>query len=219
MPPSLLRCCRATPSKTKNQIVLGAATLAQLHKHVGRVRHGLLRNAQGRARLRPPDANCSSSERRRCPPSGASQTLHTSMGTGAMIPIGIEPPAFQKFLHKPGPDPERPRHGPCPIRGQASIPQRRSPDLNNGSPRPGTRRSRPSRNGGGAERASTVLPVQYPAEIENYRSIGSTPLLLAGGLAVGAVVALGLTLVASVRRRRRDLALLKSLGFTQRTAD
>jgi ABC-type lipoprotein release transport system permease subunit len=30
------------------------------------------------------------------------------------------------------------------------------------------------------------------------------------------VVALGLTLVASVRRRRRDLALLKTLGFTRR---
>jgi ABC-type lipoprotein release transport system permease subunit len=33
---------------------------------------------------------------------------------------------------------------------------------------------------------------------------------------VGAVVALGLTLVASVRRRRRDLALLKTLGATRR---
>ena len=35
-------------------------------------------------------------------------------------------------------------------------------------------------------------------------------------LALGAVVALALTLVASVRRRRRDLALLKALGFTPR---
>ena len=34
--------------------------------------------------------------------------------------------------------------------------------------------------------------------------------------AAGAVVALGLTLVASVRRRRREVALLKTLGFTQR---
>ncbi len=53
-----------------------------------------------------------------------------------------------------------------------------------------------------------------PAEIINYKTMGSMPAILAGGLAFGAVVALGLTLAASVRRRRRDLALLKALGFT-----
>jgi predicted outer membrane lipoprotein len=35
-------------------------------------------------------------------------------------------------------------------------------------------------------------------------------------LAIGAVVALGLTLVASVNRGRRDLALLRTLGFKSR---
>ena len=60
-----------------------------------------------------------------------------------------------------------------------------------------------------------VLGVQQPAEIVTYRSNGATPVILASGLAVGAAVALGLTLVASVRRRRRDLALLKTLGFTR----
>src|SRR5207302_10278822 len=39
---------------------------------------------------------------------------------------------------------------------------------------------------------------------------------LAAGLAAGAIVALGLTLAASVRRRRQDLALLKTIGCTQR---
>jgi hypothetical protein len=55
-----------------------------------------------------------------------------------------------------------------------------------------------------------------PAEIVNYRSMGATPAILGGGLALGAVVALALTLVASVRRRRRELALLKTLGFVRR---
>jgi hypothetical protein len=55
-----------------------------------------------------------------------------------------------------------------------------------------------------------------PAEIVNYRSMGTTPAILGGGLALGAVVALALTLVASVRRRRRELALLKTLGFVRR---
>jgi ABC-type antimicrobial peptide transport system permease subunit len=66
------------------------------------------------------------------------------------------------------------------------------------------------------ELVANVLPVQRPAEIVNYKSMGTMPLVLAGGVAAGAVVALGLALVSSVRRRRRDLALLKTLGFTRR---
>jgi ABC-type antimicrobial peptide transport system permease subunit len=55
-----------------------------------------------------------------------------------------------------------------------------------------------------------------PAEIVNYRTMGTTPAILGGGLALGAVAALALTLVASVRRRRREIALLKTLGFVRR---
>jgi ABC-type lipoprotein release transport system permease subunit len=61
-----------------------------------------------------------------------------------------------------------------------------------------------------------VLGVQRPAQIVDYRSIGATPVVLATGLAAGAVIALALTLIASVRRRRRDLAIMKTLGFTRR---
>ena len=52
----------------------------------------------------------------------------------------------------------------------------------------------------------TALPVQHPAQISNYRTMNATPALLAVGLIAGAVAALGLTLFASVRSRRRDLA-------------
>lgn len=72
-------------------------------------------------------------------------------------------------------------------------------------------RNDPNSGGGTFE----VLPVQQPAEIVNYRTMGTTPVLLALALSTGAVVALGFTLVASVRRRRRDLALLKSIGFVR----
>jgi predicted lysophospholipase L1 biosynthesis ABC-type transport system permease subunit len=65
------------------------------------------------------------------------------------------------------------------------------------------------------ELVANVLPVQRPAEIVNYRSMGTMPVILAGGVAAGAVAGLGFALVASVRRRRRDLALLKTLGFTR----
>ena len=46
--------------------------------------------------------------------------------------------------------------------------------------------------------------------------MGTTPALLGLALALGATSALGLTLVASVRRRRREFAMLKTLGFTRR---
>jgi len=71
---------------------------------------------------------------------------------------------------------------------------------------------------GGASLADKVdlLPAQRPAEIVNYKSMGAMPAVLAGALAAAAVAALGLTLMASVRRRRRDFALLKTLGFTRR---
>jgi len=60
-----------------------------------------------------------------------------------------------------------------------------------------------------------VLGVLRPAQIVNYRSIGSTPIFLAAGRATGAVLALGLTLTSS-RRRRCEFALLKTFGFTYR---
>jgi ABC-type antimicrobial peptide transport system permease subunit len=73
----------------------------------------------------------------------------------------------------------------------------------------------PSNGNCGGNQAS-VLAVQRPAQIVNYRSMGFTPLLLAVALAAGATIALGLTLVASVRRRRHELAILKAIGFTPR---
>jgi hypothetical protein len=62
----------------------------------------------------------------------------------------------------------------------------------------------------------TLYPVEKPAEIVNYRSMGATPSLLAAGVALGAIVALATALSASVRSRRRELALLKALGFSGR---
>jgi ABC-type lipoprotein release transport system permease subunit len=69
---------------------------------------------------------------------------------------------------------------------------------------------------GAASNDIVVLGVQRPAQIVNYRSIGSTPLILAAALGAGAVAGLALTLMASVRRRWRELALLKSLGLGPR---
>jgi hypothetical protein len=61
-----------------------------------------------------------------------------------------------------------------------------------------------------------VVSALRQVEIANYRTVGTTPAVLAAVLATGALAALGLTLVASVRQRRRQFAVLKALGFTQR---
>ena len=45
--------------------------------------------------------------------------------------------------------------------------------------------------------------------------MGAAPLVLAGTLTAAAVVALALTLAASVRRRSRDYALLKTQGLVR----
>jgi ABC-type lipoprotein release transport system permease subunit len=60
-----------------------------------------------------------------------------------------------------------------------------------------------------------VQSVLRPAEIVDYRSMGTTPAILGASLGTAALAALGLTLLASVRRRRRDLAVFKILGFTR----
>jgi hypothetical protein len=61
-----------------------------------------------------------------------------------------------------------------------------------------------------------VVRAQRPAEIVNASDIGSSPTILAAVLVVAALASLALALGSSVRRRRHDLALLKTLGFTRR---
>ncbi|MCE9622770.1 MAG: FtsX-like permease family protein [Actinomycetia bacterium] len=61
-----------------------------------------------------------------------------------------------------------------------------------------------------------VVTDQKPGGIRNYEEVRSTPLVLAGVLALLAVATLATTLATSVRRRRRDFAVLQSLGFVRR---
>jgi hypothetical protein len=59
----------------------------------------------------------------------------------------------------------------------------------------------------------TVLTPYAPSEIENLRQIDSLPYVLAGLLGLLAATTIAHALVTSVRRRRHDLAILKTLGF------
>jgi hypothetical protein len=181
--------------ESPDQIVLGVATLAQLHKVVGdtvTVSYGTTSPTRllivGTATM---------------PAVGVSGVGgHLEMGTGAIVDYQLIPPPvrnpadttplgpnaiFVRF--RPGVTADRARKQVDQIARELSLP---------------------------TNFGVSVLTVQRPAEIVNYKSAGATTTLLSSALAAGAVSALGLMLVASVRRRRSDLALLKALGFTQR---
>ena len=56
---------------------------------------------------------------------------------------------------------------------------------------------------------------QRPGDIVSYAAVRDTPLVLAAGLALLAAAMLAHMLITGVRRRRRDLAVLKTLGLTR----
>jgi hypothetical protein len=56
---------------------------------------------------------------------------------------------------------------------------------------------------------------QRPGDIKNYAGIRDTPLILGAVLALLAVATLAHVLLTEVRRRRRDLAVLKTLGLVR----
>ena len=178
-----------------DQIVLGSATLGQLHRSVG----DTVEVAFGTS----PPTRLRIVGTATMPAIGIGGVSgHLSMGEGALADYRLIPPTVRNSF---GNSPDGPN----------AIFVRLKPGVAVGAARASLQRiagalSLPSNYG------VTLVGVQHPAEIVNYRSMGSTPAALGGALAAGAVVALGLTLVASVRSRRRELALLKTLGFTRR---
>jgi ABC-type lipoprotein release transport system permease subunit len=68
----------------------------------------------------------------------------------------------------------------------------------------------------GVRQLGPVTTATVPAEIERLHQIDWLPVALAGFLAALALIAIGHALVTSVRERRRELALLRTFGFTRR---
>ncbi len=67
-----------------------------------------------------------------------------------------------------------------------------------------------------AEFPGTVLTAVRPPDIENLQRVSNLPTSLALLFAFIAVITIGNTLVSSVRQRRRDFAVLRTLGFVRR---
>jgi ABC-type antimicrobial peptide transport system permease subunit len=130
-------------------------------------------------------------------PATGSNGTHLEMGTGALLSATLIPSIARNPLD-------------APVTGPNAIFVR----LRRGASA-GTLRQIANELSNTSDGGVDLLAVQRPAEIINYRSLGATPALLGGALAVGAASAFGLTLISSVRRRRREVALLKTLGFTR----
>src|SRR4029077_19365685 len=66
------------------------------------------------------------------------------------------------------------------------------------------------------QQSTCVVTAQRPNGVTNYASIDRTPAVLAALLAVLGIAVLGQFIVVSARQRRRDFAILKTLGLFRR---
>jgi len=64
---------------------------------------------------------------------------------------------------------------------------------------------------------ASIAPPEVPLELSNLRNVRVLPKLLMGFLALLAAAAVAHVLATSVRRRRRDFAMLRALGMTRRS--
>ena len=177
--------------RARGQVVLGSETLKQLHKRVGdSVMVGVGTGAQRRLLIVGTATF----------PAFGGQP-HTEMGTGALLDYRLIPAGSRNIFNLPG--------------GGPNVAFVRLRANSTGSAMSKLRAIAAVLSRAAQDNVS-VSTVQRPAEIADAGTLRSTPAALAGALAAGAILALGLTLVTSVRRRRRDLALLKVLGFTRR---
>ncbi len=174
-----------------DQIVVGGETLALLGKHVG----DTLQLSGGRGKSK------------RLTIVGTATLpaiVGPGMGVGAIVDYRLIPPAVRNQQGSPvsGPNAYFIRTKGPSSQALLSL-EKISATINNpNSPSPGS--------------AGGVIAALRPEEIVDSHSIVAIPAVLGAGLAVGAALALGTTLVASVRRRRRDLAVLKTLGLSGR---
>jgi hypothetical protein len=201
--------------RTNSQIVLGNQTLAQLHRRIGQT----VTVSYGAPADRPfyvPPTTLTIVGTATFPAVGYATSVadHTAMGTGALFSLGVEPKTFVQAISSKDPNLNGPAVVFVRLRSGVSASAGRANLARIAAVANATFAHDPN----GTGNYVTVLSVQRPAQIVDYRTVGTTPVLLAAALALGAIGALTVTLITSVRRRRRDLAILKTLGLTRRTA-
>ncbi len=188
MPPLL----QGRPLTRSDEIILGSATASRIHKSLGDTV-----TLAGRAEVLTVVGIGT------FPSIGVSGITHTSLGVGALVAQELIP-GFERGItgSQSGGD----------IGPQVIFVRFRRRTSRVASLAHLTEATRPLGDVAGL----FVEPVQRPAEITSLGSIATAPVLLAGALGIAAVTSLSLALGTAVRRRRRDLAILKSIGFTGR---
>jgi hypothetical protein len=180
------------------QIELGTVTLRQLGKKVGdRIRIGI-----------PPfEQTVVITGTVTLPSFGVGAADHPSLGRGAMIGEDTLLAAVGQRGGRP------PTAQSVPVFSSA-VAIDLAPDTT------GAQRARlvsriVSANPDGTPGGSYELSHARASAVVNTEQMGGQPLALAVGLAAAAVLSLALTVLSLVRRRRRELALLKALGMTR----
>ena len=200
-------------SLSKGTAVLGSATLAALHTHVG----GTITVSFGSPNTAPaylPPTPVVVAGTATFPAIAGSSTFsqHTGLGVGALLSTSALPAKFLRAVQPP--DPVLAGPGLIFVRMRQGVPASRARrDMQHAVE---VARAQFAMDPNATGDDVTVISVQRPAEIVNYQATGHTPEVLAGALGVGAVLALLLALAATVRTRRTDLAVLRTMGFTRR---
>jgi hypothetical protein len=190
------------PIAGPRQIELGVATLRQLGKRIGDT--VTVGSGQNRRTLTIVGTVT-------LPSIGLTLTDHVSLGRGAML-------ADRTLLAAQGLSPQLPAQRSVAPVSIPAFPSAVAIDL---APSVSGKAlvARISRaNPGGTPGGTYRLPQDRirGAAIVDAARMGSQPLALALAVAAGAVLSLALALLGLVRRRRRELALLKTLGLTRR---
>jgi hypothetical protein len=185
------------PLAGEYQVELGTVTMRQLGLHLG-----------DQVRIWPDTHLFTVVGTVTLPSIGVSETEHVSLGSGAMM----EEPALEAvqelatkqsslntaYQNNAG-DPGIPSAVAIDVSSAAAASRLTARII----------RAEPDKTPGGMYQ----LPPQQAAQIINFRQMGALPLALALGVAAAAIVALALTVLASVGEHRREFAVLKSLGM------
>jgi hypothetical protein len=182
--------------KVSDRIELGATTLRQLGKRVG----DTVAVSVGRTTLRLTIVGIVT-----LPSIGVALTDHVSLGTGAMLSentlLDLE------SVHTLDASSQE---------AISSLPSTVAIDLAPGVRSGSVVRSIVKADPGGDPGGVYEQPRVLGAPIVNANQMSGQPLALALALGVAALIALSAAVVATARRRRRDLAVLQTLGLTRR---